>query len=82
MARSIKLLLSEYIINEYTRQELAVMDAEKYIRFGKYDSYDVANLQLLRCRFEAFKEYSNNIMALCKISEDDIVDYVNEKMNS
>ena len=82
MAKSIKFLLSEYIVNEYSRMEVAVKDAEKNIRWGQYDSHDVAQLQLLRCRFDTFREIANNMMALCKISEDDVIDYVNEKLNS
>lgn len=81
MARSIKLILSEYIVNEYARQELSVMDAEKYIRWGRYDSHDVAQLQLLRCRFDAFREFANAVMGLCKISEDDVIDYCNERLS-
>lgn len=79
MARSFKLLLSEYIVNEYGRMERDVKDAEKEIRWGNYCSHDVAHLQLLRCRFETFKEIANNIMILCKISEDDVADYVHSE---
>lgn len=80
MAKSIKLLLSEYIVNEYSRLESDVKEAEKEIRWGSYSSWDVAQLQLLRCRFDCFKDFANNVMILCKISEDDIVEFVNEKL--
>lgn len=79
MARSLKLILSEYIVNEYGRMESDVMEAEKNIRWGKYCSHDLAHLQLLLCRFETFKDIANNIMIYCKISEDDIVDYVHSE---
>lgn len=79
MAKSFKLLLSEYIVNEYARQESAVLEAEQPIRWGKYCSHDVAHLQLLRCRFECFKEFANNVMIYCKITDDDIVDYVHDE---
>lgn len=80
MAVSFKTLLSEYIVSEYARLEAAVYDAEKNIRWGdyvhrSYCSHDVAHLQLLICRFESFKEFANHVMQLCKISEDDIVNY-------
>lgn len=79
MAKSFKLLLSEYIVNEYARQESDVLQAEQPIRWGKYCTYDVAHLQLLRCRFECFKEFANNLMIYCKITDDDIVDYVHDE---
>ena len=85
MALSFKTLLSEYIVSEYARLEAAVLYAEKNIRWGDYVhrgycSHDVAHLQLLICRFETFKDFSNNVMQLCRISEDDIVKYASSEL--
>lgn len=77
MGKSMKFLLSEYIVSEYARLECDVKDAEKEIRWGHYCAHDVAHLQLVRNRFECFKDFANNVMILCKISDDDISDYVN-----
>lgn len=73
--KSLKFLLSEYIVNEYTRLEQQVKSAESEIRWGNYSAFDVSYLQLVRCKFDCFKEFANNVMVYCKISEDDIVDY-------
>lgn len=81
MAKSFKFLLSEYIVNEYARLENDVRDAERPLRWGTYCSHDVAHLQLLRCRFECFKEFANNVMILCKITDDDITDYASSELD-
>lgn len=75
---SYKLLISSYIVNEYGRLETDIKEAEYAIRWGNYCSHDVAHLQLLKCKFETFKDIASNIMILCKVSESDLVDYVAE----
>lgn len=86
MAVSFKTLLSEYIVSEYARLETAVYEAEKNIRWGdyvhrSYCSHDVAHLQLLICRFETFKDFANNVMHICKITEDDIYNYASSELD-
>lgn len=73
---SYKTLISGYIFNEYARIEKDISEAESHIRWGDYCAHDVAHLQLLRCRFDCFKEFANNIMILCHVSDSDVVDYV------
>lgn len=80
MAKSFKLLLSEYIVNEYARQENDLREAERNIRWGNYCAFDVAHLQLLSTRFDCFKQFANDIMCLCKVSEDDVVSYVHDEI--
>lgn len=66
---SSKYLIQEYILHEYARLEQDIQDIEKSIRWGSYTAHDVAHLQLLKTRFEAFKDFSNHIMILLSITD-------------
>lgn len=73
-------LICSYIINEYGRLENDVQYDLQKIRFGSFGDHDVAHLQIMRCRFDAFRDFANNILLLLSISDKDIVDFYGEYM--
>lgn len=74
--KTFKLLISEYIIEKYGKFESYLHDAELELKFNKnYTSFDVTNLQLVKCQFETFKEIASDIMIITHVSDDDIVEF-------